>query len=76
MFFSIVNQLDATKMVLDDEMQASLLLCSLPDNWETFFVTISNSYSEWCIIYGACERKFVQWRDKNKALCIDPHDRK
>ena len=31
-FQSIVNQLDAMKMVMDDEMQAFLLLCSLPDN--------------------------------------------
>ena len=30
-------------MVMDDEMQESLLLCSLPDSWETFVVTISNS---------------------------------
>ena len=44
-FQSIVNQLDAMKMVIDDEMQAFLLLCSLPDNQETFVVTISNSVS-------------------------------
>ena len=30
------------KMVIDDEMQASMLLCLLPDSWETFVVTISN----------------------------------
>ena len=29
-------------MVMDDEMQASFLLCSLLDSWETFVVTISN----------------------------------
>ena len=31
------------KMVLHDELQALLMLNSLPDNWETFVVTISNS---------------------------------
>ena len=31
------------KMVLDDELQALLLLSSLPDSWETLVVTISNS---------------------------------
>ena len=31
------------KTVMDDEMQTSLLLCSLPNRWETFVVTISNS---------------------------------
>ena len=33
------------KMVMDDEMQASLLLCSLLNSWETFVVTIRNSVS-------------------------------
>ena len=42
-FQSIVNQLATMKMVMDDEMQTSLLLCSLLDSWETFVVTISNS---------------------------------
>ena len=31
-FQSIVNQLVAMKMVMHDEMQGSLLLCSLPDS--------------------------------------------
>ena len=42
-FQSIVNQLVAMKMLMDDEMQASLLLCSLPNSQKTFVVTISNS---------------------------------
>lgn len=40
---SIVNQLAAMKMVLDDELQALLLLSSLPDSWETLVVSLSNS---------------------------------
>ena len=39
---SIVNQLSAMKMVMDDELLA-LLLGSLPDNWETLMVSLSNS---------------------------------
>ena len=31
------------EMVMNDEMQVSLLFCLLPDNWETFIVIISNS---------------------------------
>ena len=31
-FQSIVKQLAAMKMVMHDEMQGSLLLCSLPDS--------------------------------------------
>ena len=38
-----MNKLVAMKMNIDDEMQASLLLNSLPDSWETLVVTVSNS---------------------------------
>lgn len=36
-FQSMENQLVAMKMVMDGEMQASMLLCSLPNNWKTIF---------------------------------------
>ena len=42
-FLGIVNKLVVMKMNIDDEMQASLLLSSLPDSWETLIVTVSNS---------------------------------
>ena len=38
-----MNKLVVMKMNIDDEMQASLLLSSLPDSWETLVVTVSNS---------------------------------
>ena len=41
-FQGIVNKLVAVKMNIDDEMQASLLISSLPDSWETLVVTVSN----------------------------------
>ena len=31
------------KLIIDDELQALLLLCSLPDSWETLVVLLSNS---------------------------------
>ena len=37
-----MNKLVAMKMNIDDEMQASLLLSSLPDSWETLILTFSN----------------------------------
>ena len=40
-FQGIVNKLVAMKMNIDDEMQASLLLSSLPDSWETLVVIVS-----------------------------------
>lgn len=38
---SIVNQLSSMKMALDDELQALLLLSSLPESWETLVVSLS-----------------------------------
>ena len=42
-FKGIVNKLVAMKMNIDNEMQASLLLSSLLNSWETLVVTVSNS---------------------------------
>ncbi|KAF8378616.1 hypothetical protein HHK36_029964 [Tetracentron sinense] len=44
-FQGVVNQLTTMKLVIDDELQALLLLSSLPDCWETLVVTVSNSAS-------------------------------
>ena len=38
-----MNKLVAMKMNIVDEMQGSLLLSSLPDNWKTLVLTVSNS---------------------------------
>ena len=42
-FQGIVSKLVVLKMNIDDEMQASLLLSSILDSWETLAVTVSNS---------------------------------
>ncbi|CAN0846213.1 Retrovirus-related Pol polyprotein from transposon TNT 1-94 [Linum grandiflorum] len=42
-FQGLVNQLTTMKLALDDEVQALLLLSSLPDSWETLVVSLSNS---------------------------------
>jgi len=42
-FQSVVNQLSSMKMSLKDELQALLLLSSIPDNWKTLIVSVSNS---------------------------------
>ena len=41
-FQDLVNQLVAMKPVLDDELQALLLLSSLLESWETLVVSLSN----------------------------------
>ena len=38
-----MNKLVSMKMNIDDEMQVSLLLSSLPGSWETLEVTVSNA---------------------------------
>lgn len=42
-FQGLVNQLASMKMTLEDELQALLLLSSLPDSWETLVVSLSTS---------------------------------
>jgi hypothetical protein len=39
----LLNELSTMKLVLDDEVQALLMLSSLPDSWETLVVSLSNS---------------------------------
>ena len=45
-YIGIVNQLSKAEMKVDDEMQAILLLTSLPESWDTLVVTLSNSAPE------------------------------
>lgn len=42
-FQSLVNQLASVDLKFDDEMQGLFLLSSLPDDWETLVVSLSNS---------------------------------
>ncbi|GFY91260.1 hypothetical protein Acr_07g0014560 [Actinidia rufa] len=42
-FQNLVNQLTNVDLQFDDEMQALLLLSSLPESWETLVVSLSNS---------------------------------
>ncbi|KAL4379562.1 hypothetical protein GQ457_02G035640 [Hibiscus cannabinus] len=42
-FKGFVNQLSKIEMKIDDELQALLLLSSLPESWDTLVVTLSNS---------------------------------
>ena len=42
-FQGLVDQLTTMKIILDDELQALLLLSSLPDSWKTLVVSVNNS---------------------------------
>ncbi|KAE8707707.1 hypothetical protein F3Y22_tig00110377pilonHSYRG00170 [Hibiscus syriacus] len=45
-FKGLINQLKKTEMKIDDELQALILLSSLPESWDTLVVTLSNSALE------------------------------
>ena len=66
-FQRIVNQLATMKMVMDDEMQASLLLCSLPDNWETFVMIISNYILNGALSMDLVKINFFNEETRRKA---------
>ena len=42
-FQNLINQLNSVEMTFDNEVQALLLLSSLPDSWETLVVSLGNS---------------------------------
>ncbi|BFG34853.1 hypothetical protein CerSpe_211270 [Prunus speciosa] len=48
-FQGLINQLTNMQMVLDDELQALVLLNSLPDSWDTLVVSLSNSTPQ-CVL--------------------------
>ena len=70
-FQSIVNQLVSMRMIMDDEMQASLLLCSLLDSQATFVVIISNSVSN-----GALSMELVKGNLLNEETRKKAYDKK
>ena len=70
-FQGIVNQLVSMKMVMNDELQASLLLCSLPNRWETFVVTISNF-----VLNGALSMELVKGNLFNEETRMKAYDTK
>ena len=55
------------KMVIDDEMQTSLLLCSLLDSWETFVVTISNFVPNGALSMELMKENLFNEETKRKA---------
>ena len=58
-------------MVMDDEMQASFLLCSLLDSWETFVVTISNFVPNGAISIELVKGNLFSGETRRKAYEIE-----
>jgi hypothetical protein len=44
-FNTVTNQLSSVKVDFDDEVRALLILCSLPESWNTLVMAVSNSIS-------------------------------
>ena len=68
---SIVNQLLAMEVVLDEEMQAMLLLSSLPDSWETLVISVSNSTPDGKLTMTQVTGSLLNEETRRKASGVD-----
>ena len=64
---SIVNQLATMKITFDDELQALLLLSSLPESWETLEVTVSNSAPDGVVTMSQVTRSLLNEETRRKS---------
>ena len=71
-FQGIVNKFIAMKMNIDDEMQASLLLSSLPNNWETLVVTVSNSTPNGILTMESVKDSLLNEETRRQEKCGSP----
>lgn len=64
---SIVNQLFSMEIVLDDELQALLLLSSFPASWETV-ISLNNSASDVVVAMSLATRSLLNEERRRKIL--------
>ncbi|KAM5588228.1 hypothetical protein ABKV19_006591 [Rosa sericea] len=70
-FQSTINQLATMDMKIDDQLQALLLLGSLPDNWETFVVTVSNSAPDGVLSMDNVKNNMLNEETRRKSSSSD-----
>ena len=69
-FQDCVNRLSTMKMVLDEELQALILLSSLPDSWETLVVSLSNSAPNGVVTLAMVKDSMLNEELRRKELGI------
>ncbi|KAL6187874.1 hypothetical protein ACLB2K_039269 [Fragaria x ananassa] len=69
-FQSTINQLTTMGITINDELQV-LLLGSLPDNWETFVITVSNSAPDGKLTMDNVKNNLLNEETRRKALSSD-----
>ena len=70
-FMGLVNQLASSKFPLDDCMQATLLLCTLPDSWENLIVILNTSCKEDNLFLQEERIKMKRQEERIKMLCLN-----
>ena len=71
---SITNQLSSMKMSLDDELQALLLLSSLPESWETLVVSLSNSAPDGIVTMSQVTSSLLNEELRRKSSATSQND--
>ena len=69
-FQGLLNELSTMKLELDDEVQALLLLSSLPDSWETLVVSLSNLVPNGLINVNMVKDNMLNEKARRKELRI------
>ena len=69
-FQGLLNELFTMKLELDDEVQALLLLSSLPNTWETLVVSLSNSTPNGVITINMVKNIMFNEKARRKELGI------
>jgi hypothetical protein len=67
-----INQLSAMKINFEDEVQALLLLSSMPDSWNTLIVSVSNSAPDGKLTLEMVKNSMLneEARKKEKRRCL------
>ena len=71
-FQDFVDQLTTMKIILDDELQALLLLSFFSDSWETLVVTVNNSISKGKLSLDMVTDKLRNKESRRKSAEVVP----